>query len=76
MLRLTRLLSLWAVVTLRLRLRAGISTTTTELSLALPRAFASWGILPVCGLRLAACSDGPEQLHTGYLIPSVHWVWF
>ena len=34
-----------------------------SLSLALPKAFASWGIPPVCGLRLAACSDGSES-HT------------
>ena len=34
-----------------------------SLSLALPRAFASWGIHPSCGLRLAACSDCAES-HT------------
>ena len=34
-----------------------------SLSLALPRAFASWGIPPVCSVRLAACSSCLES-HT------------
>jgi hypothetical protein len=32
-----------------------------SLSLALPRALASWGIPPTCGLRLAACSNHLES---------------
>jgi hypothetical protein len=34
-----------------------------SVSFALLKAFASWGIPPVCGVRLAACSDGSES-HT------------
>ena len=34
-----------------------------SVSFALPKALASWGIPPACGVRLAACSDGSES-HT------------
>jgi hypothetical protein len=49
---LTRLLSLWAYP---------IDRPHVSVSLALPRAFASWGIPPICGLRLAACSSHLES---------------
>ena len=55
-----------SVIRLRLRKHPDlpIDRPHVSVSLALPRALASWGILPACSLRLAACSDNSES-HRG-----------